>query len=175
MCTKKLLLLSLFLPVISAQAEDLAGPPDMFNIKTYENVDAQNNPIDFTPYGEVPLMDESMPLDASATEVEALMIDRPLLPEKNFAGKVSFVNRRTNTKDVLLLNSLSSEKVYHGLTVNMSQCLRDYEGAFGNDAAFLDIHDAENNLLFTGWIYKKRPSVHVFENPIYSMALVSCQ
>lgn len=65
---------------------------------------------------------------------------------------------------------------YKNFSVSMSQCLHDYNGIYGNDIAFIKVNDINSkDILFEGWLYKKRPSVNVFEHPVYSMKLISCK
>lgn len=65
---------------------------------------------------------------------------------------------------------------YKSLNVQVKQCIQDYEGVYGNDTAFVEVKDVDSlDVLYSGWIYKKRPSVHVFEHPTFSMYLISCK
>lgn len=65
---------------------------------------------------------------------------------------------------------------YKSLNVQVKQCIQDYEGVYGNDTAFVEVKDVDSlDVLYSGWIYQKRPSVHVFEHPTFSMYLISCK
>ena len=89
-------------------------------------------------------------------------------------AKLSISNRRTNVIDKLDFNYIERQKNYKNLNITVAQCLKEHNGKFGNDIAFIEITDLEKNVLFTGWVFKKRPSVNVFEHPVYSLALLSC-
>lgn len=66
--------------------------------------------------------------------------------------------------------------IFKNLNVEVKQCIQDYEGVYGNDTAFVEVKDINSHdAIFSGWVYKKRPSVHVFEHPVYSMYLISCK
>jgi hypothetical protein len=65
---------------------------------------------------------------------------------------------------------------YKNFQVYMSQCLHDYNSVYGNDVAFVKINDLNTgDVIYEGWLYKKRPSVNVFEHPVYSLHLLSCE
>ena len=60
--------------------------------------------------------------------------------------------------------------------LNITKCLKDYNNIHGNDMAFVSLMNRESSaLLFEGWVYKKRPSVHVFQHPVYAFHLISCK
>lgn len=164
-------ILSLLAPVLSANAEDLAAPPAIFSVEQFDNPQQVIT-------NEV-LEDNSLTLnidDASnSLNIDMETINRPLLADTAYSAKISLVNRRTNLLDTLNFNNANNTVLHKGVNIHVAQCLKDYKGDFGNDIAFVELTaEKDGALLFEGWIYKKRPSVNMFEHPVYSLALVAC-
>ncbi|MFT7144036.1 MAG: hypothetical protein ACI8QY_000083, partial [bacterium] len=89
-------------------------------------------------------------------------------------AQISMVNRRTNILTVQKFNEVENNHTFKNINIHVAQCIQDYQSVLGNDIAFVELTDEQANVLFTGWIYKKRPSLNTFEHPIYSLALLSC-
>lgn len=161
----KYLAVSLLFVPIFAGAEDLSGPPDIFVPE--DGAIYNEAPLPFA-YGELPALDE----DVSAT-VEA---QKELLEEKSFSSSFNFINRRTNVVTPVHFASGDDVQLVNGFQFKVFQCLSKLDDVYDNDAAFVEISTLEGaNVLFSGWVYKKRPSMHAFEHPLYSMAFLGCK
>ena len=105
-------------------------------------------------------------------------MERELLEEKPFEGRLRLLNRRSDAVEFMQLNSSENEIVYEDLLITLHQCLPNVNGESGNDIAFVEVQKdmgGESVRLFSGWLYKKFPSVNVFEHPYLNVKLSSCE
>jgi len=150
-------ILFIFTFVSAVLAEEITPPPPIFSL------DGE---------GSYPKNDISEEDVVPSLEIPAL--EKTFLESKPYKAKVSFVNRRTNVLKTLNFSQANNQKKLNNFNIQVAQCLKDYNGNFGNDVAFIEVSDEEKTVLFSGWVFKKRPSVNSFEHPIYSLFLLSC-
>lgn len=98
-----------------------------------------------------------------------------------FITAVTMVKDDKGLNDVSQTSTRTSQtvdegQVYKNMQVQVKRCLQNHQDVYGNDIAFVQVRDISSSIVtFEGWLYKKRPSVHVFEHPVYSLYLTSCE
>lgn len=160
---KPILVLSTFFAVsfyANANADEVVAPSEIFALEHIEN---NLNP-------------ESAPqVDASLGEI--LPERREIRAEMPFSATLAFANRNTNKREVVEVSSedgSSASAETSAFSVRVLACTKNVDGVYGNDVAFLEVSQKTGENVFSGWVYKARPSVNAFEHPVYSMFLMSC-
>ena len=131
-------------------------------------------------------------------------VHRPLLEKQNYTGKIRVTNKRLDTFEDLTLSQDDISGTTALFDVYLYHCLADLSGVAGHDAAFIALYDKEpvggldtpvtqgdpsisidvtktlgdrplKDLRFSGWIYKKYPSVSRFSDTVSSLFLIGCE
>lgn len=152
---------------LSGYAEELSGPPAIFVPEGGQVF--ENDALPFDPLSD--LSDVSGTESVSASEI----VRKELLAEKPFKASFNMVNRRTNVISTLKFTRTEAVQEFSDMKMTVHHCLATINDVYDNDGAFVEITDKDDTALFSGWVYKKRPAMHAFAHPVYSMSFLGCK
>ena len=145
--------------------EDLIAPPSIFT---------PSDTSTMLPADWLIVQDISATVIPTEEFVEEKPEKKVLLPEKNFQTFIKVVNKRSNqSKKITLLPE--SFYQYDDLKFLSYYCIENYGNVYQNDVAFVDVETVSGDVLFSGWIYRKFPSVSGLQDPVYALTLVGCK